>query len=242
MTPATELPEPVTMAELLKQLGGISPHRVRLRPAPGKATERDLLALHNRTGRLYELVQGVLVEKIMGYPESLLALWLGHLVQTFLDHQDLGILAGADGAMRLMPGLVRIPDISFVSWDRLPGREIPTEPIAGLAPDLAVEVLSGSNTKEEMERKLGEYFLAGVRLVWFVHPVKRTVQVFTSPETSVVLTEDYTLDGGEVLPGLALRLKQIFARTPRPKEKMTKGRARPRPQAKRKSKKGGDAS
>jgi Uma2 family endonuclease len=205
-----------TIAELLAQLGGISPQRVRLKPPPGKATEADLIKLNAHTDHLYELVDGTLVEKVMGYPESSVAGELFYLLRRFLDDNDLGNLAVADGTMRLMPGLVRIPDISFVRWERFPGRVIPSEPIAGLAPDLAVEVLSKSNTKKEMERKLKEYFLSGAHLVWFVDPKRRTVEVFTAPDQSTLLTEEQTLDGGDVLPGLAIPVRQIFARMPRP--------------------------
>jgi Uma2 family endonuclease len=62
-----------------------------------------------------------------------------------------------------------------------------------------------------MKRKLKEYFLAGVRLVWFVDPKRRTVQVFTSPEKSVVLSENQILDGGSVLPGLEIPIRSLFA-------------------------------
>jgi Uma2 family endonuclease len=113
-----------------------------------------------------------------------------------------------------MPHLVRIPDLSFVRWEKLPNHAIPREPIPDLAPDLAVEVLSKSNTSGEMKRKLREYFEAGVVLVWFVDPVKRTVEVFTAPKQSEVLTEADTLDGGDVLPGLALPVKRVFERLP----------------------------
>src|SRR5262249_21564922 len=153
-------------------------------------------------------------EKIMGFTEGALTLWLAHLLQSFLVRNDLGILAGADGTVCLMPDLVRIPDISFVSWEKLPNRQLPPEPIPDLVPDLAVEVLSKGNTRGEMALKLKDYFLAGVRLVWFVDPRKRTVRVFTGPDRSTVLTEQDTLDGADVLPGLALLVKQVFARLP----------------------------
>jgi Uma2 family endonuclease len=137
---------PETLGDLLEQLGGVAPHRVRLHPTPGKATERDVIRIHDRTNRLYELVDGVLVEKATGFPEAYLACELIKLVGAFVDQQDLGILVGADGALRLMPGLVRIPDVSFISWDRLPGRVVPRAPIPNLMPDVAMEVLSEGNT------------------------------------------------------------------------------------------------
>jgi Uma2 family endonuclease len=114
-----------------------------------------------------------------------------------------------------MPGLVRIPDVFFISWQRLPAHEVPSDPIPGLAPDLAVEVLSEGNTPGEMQRKLKDYFFAGVRLVWFVNPDARTVQVYTAPDQSTVLSEPQTLEGGLVLPGLRVPLQKLFTRTPR---------------------------
>src|ERR1700675_2673491 len=141
-----------TLADLLEHLGGISPKRVRFRPAPGTATEKDVLAIHDREGRLYELVDGVLVEKAMGFGESLLACALIEVLRGFVRPRNLGLVTGEAGMMRLMAGLVRIPDVAFISWGRLPNRRVPTEPIPDLAPDLAVEVLSVGNTPGEMAR------------------------------------------------------------------------------------------
>jgi Uma2 family endonuclease len=204
-----------TMDDLLERLGGISPRRVLMRPQPGKATEADLLRVMQKTDRLFELVDGTLVEKVMGYGEGGLAADIVRLLGKFLDHHDLGDLVGPDATMRLMPKLVRMPDVSFVSWDKLPGRQRPREAVPDLVPDLAIEVLSESNTPAEMRRKLKEYFLAGVRLVWFVDPGRRTVEVFTAPDAGTVFTEEQTLDGGDVLPGLRLAVRDVFARVHR---------------------------
>jgi len=157
------------------------------------------------------------------------------LLCSFLEEQDLGFAAGADGATRLMPGLVRVPDLSFVSWHQVPVRGvIPSEPILGLVPDLAVEVLSLGNTKGEMKRKLREYFLAGVRLVWHVDPRKRTVEVFAGPDQSVVLTEEQNLDGGAVLPGLTLPVRQLFAQLSKEAGKPSRAKNTRRPRGKKK--------
>ena len=200
-----------TIADLLEQLGGIAPARVRFRPPIGTATEKDVLEVEAHADRLCELVHGVLVEKAMGWRESLLAIALSTMLWNFVRPRRLGLVAGANGTVRLAPGLVRIPDVAFVSWDRLPNRRVPSEPIPDLAPDLAVEALSAGNTPGEMARKRQEYFAAGVRLVWLVDPEARTVEVFTAPEQSTVLHEEHTLEGGAVLPGLALPLRELFA-------------------------------
>lgn len=209
-------PKPVrfdNLAEIVRSLG-VSTRRICADPPPGRATEKDVISLHDRTDRLYELVDGVLVEKITSFPESVLTLDLAWLLRNYLEQHPLGFLAGSDGAVRLMPGLVRIPDISFIAWADLPKRERPTEPIFGLAPALAVEVLSKGNTRREMDRKVREYFPCGVRLVWLVSLAQRTVRVYTAPDQSVTLTEGETLDGGDVLPGLALPLRRVFAEVP----------------------------
>lgn len=200
----------MTIADLLEQLG-VSAKRVRFRPALGTATEKDVLDIHAREGRLCELVDGVLVEKTMGFRESCLAIFLGQFLLGFVRPRNLGLVTGADGMMRLAPRLVRIPDVAFISWERIPGKRMPTEPIPDLAPDLAVEVLSEGNTEAEMNRKLGEYFQAGVRLVWLVDPDARAVKVYTSVDRYTTLDEKQTLDGGDVLPGFSLPLAQLLA-------------------------------
>src|SRR6185369_13591072 len=128
-------------AELLERLGHIPLERIRFKPPPGTATERDLLAALRRSDRLYELVDGTLVEKPMGLTESMLAGYILRKIGNFAEAHDLGIPAGADGTVRLLKGLVRVPDVAFFAWDKLPGRVLPSRPIPDLAPDLAVEVL-----------------------------------------------------------------------------------------------------
>ena len=119
--------------------------------------------------------------------------------------------------MRIAVGLVRIPDVSFIGWDRLPGRETPSEPIPDLSPDLAVEVLSEGNTKAEMTRKVSEYFDAGVRLVWLIDPKKRNARVFSAPDKSILVRADKALDGGDVLPGFVVTLNDLLDLGRRPR-------------------------
>ncbi|WP_435008785.1 Uma2 family endonuclease [Tundrisphaera lichenicola] len=207
MTQATLSPPGFrNVAELLHQLGDIPADRVRLVPSPGHATEQDLL---KPDARLCELIEGVLVEKAMGALESMLAVELILSLAAFVKQHRLGIILGADGMLRLMPGRVRIPDISFLSWDRLGGKP-PSDPIPALAPDLTVEILSPSNTEAEMTRKLREYFESGVRLAWLIDPRTRSARIYTSPVSMATLDEGQDLEGGEVLPGFALPLRDLF--------------------------------
>ena len=170
-----------------------------------------MVDLERREHRLCELIDGVLVEKTMGYRESLLAVYLGAVLRDFVSSRRLGLVSGADGMVQLFPRLVRIPDVAFVSWARVPGGRVPAVPVPELVPDLAVEILSEGNTPPEMARKLREYFAAGVRLVWLVELDPRTVAVHTSPEESTLLGETSDLDGGDVLPGFTLPLRSLFA-------------------------------
>jgi Uma2 family endonuclease len=213
--PGSAASEPLvltTVADVLQYCEGIPPERIRLRPAPGTATEQDVIAINDRENRLCELIDGVLVEKAVGYYEGQLAFAIAYLMERYLEDNDLGLATG-DGAMsRYRPGLVYIPDASFVSWARLPSRKSPREPIPPLVPDLVVEVLSKSNTRKEMKRKLRDYFETGVQVVWEVEPRKRLINVYGSPTDYVTLGEDDELNGGDVLPGFNVKVTSIFAR------------------------------
>jgi Uma2 family endonuclease len=199
-----------TVADVLDRAGGVPPSRVLYHPYPGTATEAHLVAALEREKRPCELVDGILVEKTMGYYESLLATVLIELLAPHVRRGKLGIVLGEAGALRLVPGLVRIPDVSFISAAKFPDRKLPKLKLLPLAPDLAVEVLSEGNTKAEMERKLREYFGAGSRLVWYVDPDPRTVRVFTHPDEVTLLGENDYLEGGDVIPGFRLRIGEWF--------------------------------
>ena len=200
-----------TLADLLDRLGGIPLDRIRFRPSPGMATVQDAIDIQRQEGKLCELVEGVLLEKVMGYNESSLAVFLAGLLNAFVIPRNLGLVTGPDGTVELTADLIRIPDVAFTRWERLPGRQRPTVPVPRLAPNLAVEVLSRSNTPAEMAVKRQDYFTAGVELVWQIDPNVRTVAVYTSVTDVTTLTTADTLDGGLVLPGFTLLLQDLFA-------------------------------
>ena len=202
---------PATLADLLRRLG-IPAHRVRLQPAPGTATERDVL-LNNESKlktAICELVEGTLVEKSMGWEESAIAGLIVHFLVAFAKPRRLGTVLGADGMLRLVPGLVRVPDVSFLARGKLTRYQRGGQRIPSVAADLAVEVISKRNTKAEIVRKMDEYFAAGTRLVWVVDPKTRTVRVHTAPREPVMLRIGDVLDGGDVLPGLRVPVRAVF--------------------------------
>ncbi len=209
------LPTQWTMADLQAHLGGIPANRIRLYPPPGYATEADVLEIEDREDRLCELEDGILVEKPMGWYESILAILVAYKISSYLEDHDLGQVLGADGSLKILPRTVKIPDVSFVSWARFPKERLGRRPIPELIPDLVVEVLSDPNTKKEMAMKLDRYFKAGVKLVWYIDPESRSASAFTSSSEFVHVEESGELDGGDVLPGFALSLTWLFERADR---------------------------
>ncbi len=196
--------------DLVNRFGAIPLHRVVHDPDPGTATVADVVRLDDHEDRLCELIDGILLAKTADFYESYLAAQLGTQLNHFITRANLGIVMGAGGTMQLFPDQVRIPDASFVSWKRLKGSGFPDDPVPLLVPNLAVEIISKSNTAKEMDRKLGEYFEAGSQLVWYVYPKQREVMVYTSPTDVTTLGETETLTGGELLPGLSIDLKAFF--------------------------------
>lgn len=212
MTPAAA--EPDTLADVLHELGDIPLHRIIWRPHPGTATEEDQLRMiDGDPKRLVELIDGILVEKAMGHREAFFAASLIHLLMGQVRPRRLGVVAGADAPYRLKPGQNRLPDVSFTTWERLPAADAHLQRVGRYAPDLAVEILSDSNTAAEMARKRREYFAGGTKVVWIIDPDDRTVEVYANPrqpDLMILLRATDTLDGGAVLPGFALPLAELF--------------------------------
>ena len=203
--------EPDTLADVVQILGDIPIHRILWNPRPGTATEADQLRyVESVPKRLVELIDGILVEKAMGYRESLFAASLSFFLVSFVRSRNLGVVGAPDAILRFQAGRNRMPDLHFTAWENLPSNDAHLKPVARYAPDLAVEILSENNTVQEIDQKLLEYFAGGAKLVWIFDPEDRTVAVFTDPTTHVLLTATDTLDGGSVLPGFSLPLIELF--------------------------------
>jgi Uma2 family endonuclease len=187
--------------------------RIRRLPKPGTATEADVIQLlHGPERRICELVDGTLVEKVMGMRESFFAMGIVHFIATFLDDHPWGIVGGPDGPIRMLRGNVRLPDVSYFPWDSLPNGDFEDGPIYETFPALAVEVLSESNTASEIARKIDELFEGGTQLIWVFDPREQTTVVYTAPDLFTELAPHDVLTGEPVLPGFRLPLAELFAK------------------------------
>lgn len=213
-----------TAADLLFRLDGIPADRIRMQPEPGTATEADVIQLLDSVeNRICELVDGTLVEKAVGARESMMALLIAQKILNFIQIEDIGVCLGPDGGIRMLLGNIRFPDVSYIPWESFPTEEIETGSIWRTFPSLAVEVLSKSNTQREIDRKIGELFHGGTKLIWVIDPELKIATVYTSPTKSKRFTATESLDGGKVLPGFSLSLAELFSST---KRKKKKGRSR----------------
>lgn len=204
-------PPMVTLADLVDSIGDIPLSRICFSPLPGTATQEDLIRLNDGEGKCYELIHGTLVEKAMGSFEGFLAGWIATKFNNYLEINEIGAAFGDNVPLVFSPKLVYIPDAGFISAARLPGGEFPSDkPLAEVIPNLAVEVISISNTRQEMERKLASYFECGVEEVWFVYPKQLLVYQFVPGKEPTVLGLDGTLTTSH-LPGFALSVKVLFS-------------------------------
>ena len=196
------------VADVLADLGGITADR--LRAVIAEPAGLDELREAHRQGNLCELIDGYLVERAMGYRESLLAMMIGRFMIEVVSAAKLGVVSGPDGFFQLSPSLIRGPDVAFTSWDRLPDRKVPTDAYPAVVPDLVVEVVSPGNTQTEMTNKRRDYFARGVKLIWMIDPDQRSVAVWRSMTDYRVLDETQSLDGEDVIPGLSIPLAEVF--------------------------------
>jgi Uma2 family endonuclease len=161
--------------------------------------------------RKFELVNGVIVEEMSpGFEHGKCSLRIGSPMMIFVDANDLGSVAvEVDHYLPPDKFNTRRPDVEFISKERLDLFD-PTQYVP-LMPDLAVEVKSPSNTPEELRQKAAYYLQNGSRMVWLVFPEEQIVVVYTleNPAGEKFSKAD-TLDGGTVLPGFKLPLKDIF--------------------------------
>lgn len=173
-------------------------------------TADDLMTLPKQDA-LYELVRGNLVVMTpAGARHGMIGVRLIVRLGAHVDAHALGVVLGPDSGFVLArdPDTVRAPDVSFVRASRVPAGGMPDGYFDG-APDLAVEVVSPSDTVYEVEEKVAEYLAAGARQVWVVNPKRRTVAVHAHGLVHVPGEQDF-LEGGDVVPGFRCAIADVM--------------------------------
>jgi Uma2 family endonuclease len=163
-------------------------------------------------GMRRELVAGELREMTpAGSEHGFIQLRLAARLTAYVETHQLGATFSSDTGFVLTrdPDTVRSPDLAFVGRKRIDEMGIPPGYWPG-APDLAVEVVSPSDRYSDVEEKVQEWLAAGARLVWVVNPAGRCVTVHRSREASLLIDEQNTLDGAEVVPGFTCPVADIF--------------------------------
>lgn len=173
-------------------------------------TAKDLLEM-GEAGEWCELVDGELVRMSpSSLPEARAVRTTQRLLENFVHQHRLGEVFGPDLGYEFTPHRVRGPDVSFVTAEKAAAYGNPGG-FAKLVPDLAVEVLSPDVKYSYLQRKIRDYFEAGVRLLWIVDPDMQTVTVYHSLLDPRVLTAADALSGEDVLPGFSCQVAELFA-------------------------------
>jgi Uma2 family endonuclease len=173
-------------------------------------TAKDLQEM-GEEGEFCELVDGELVKMSPSFlPEARVVRTILLLLGTFVLQRRLGEVFGPDLGYELTPHRVRAPDVSFVSAEKLVAYGNPQE-FAKVVPDLAVEVISPEVKYSYLQRKIRDYFEAGVRLLWIIDPQMQTVTVYHSPLDLRILTAADALPSEEVLPGFSCPVAELLA-------------------------------
>lgn len=172
-------------------------------------TDEELLSLPS-DGYKYEYVKGELRLSPAGLEHEAIGIRLASLLLNHVKTFQLGEVYGSSTGYRLRNGNLRSPDVSFVKRQRLPDGKSP-KGFAHFAPDLAVEILSPSDSMNEINEKISEYFDNGTSLVWVINPDSQTVMVYLSPINRCLFQAEDELTGGDIIPGFRCHVKELFS-------------------------------
>lgn len=162
-------------------------------------------------GFRYELVRGEIRKMTpAGGRHGVVAMGIGAGLDRHVRANQLGVVCGAETGFRIStnPDTVRAPDVAFVRRERIEQTGIPDGFWPG-APDLAVEVVSPSDSYTEVQDKVLDWLAAGTRMVVVVDPGKRVVSVHRA-HAATLLTENDVLSGEDVVPGWSVPVKDLF--------------------------------
>ncbi len=175
-------------------------------------TIEQFLELPDEPGVLLELLDECVTRApTAGARHNEIAFYIALLIYQFARQHALE-WAGSDGTGYVIPGeqdTVLIPDTSFVARERIPEGGTPSG-FWPFPPDLAVEVVSPHDRAIDVHNKAWRYLDAGTRSVWVIYPDRSHIQVFADGKFVAEIAAADTLDGGNVLPGFAVSVAEIF--------------------------------
>ncbi len=177
-----------------------------------KMTAEELMKLSPEASR-GELIAGEFISMSpAGFKHGQIAATILIIMGQFVRQAKNGKVYAAETGFILKrnPDTVRAPDVAFVTSERADQQEQETGFFNG-APNLAVEVISPSETMEDIEGKLFDYLDAGTQVVWLVFPRTQSITVYRSLKDIRIYTVENTIDCEELLPGFAVAVKEIFA-------------------------------
>lgn len=173
-------------------------------------TDEEFMALP-QDGHRYELVNGEVIDiGNSGMEHGGIGSFLGGLLAIYVRQNKLGAVCDSSTAFSLKNGNKRSPDVSFVARERLKGLKCAPRGFFQGSPDLAAEILSPSNTVEEIHDKIVEYFENETRLVWVIHPDEKYVLVYHSSEPDRFLRPPDQLEGEAIVPGFSMAVADLF--------------------------------
>ncbi|MGC8641528.1 MAG: Uma2 family endonuclease [Isosphaeraceae bacterium] len=165
---------------------------------------------------LYEVIDGQIEEKVIGSYETGIASVLIRVLAPFASTNRLGqVFSEMLFRINIAKDLQRRPDLAFVSHARWPyNRRPPRGSFWDMVPDLAIEVVSPTNSAFQVQKKIHSYFEAGVVQVWVIYPDEKEVYVYASPTRITVLQVGQDIEGGDLLPGFRLPVANLFEDDP----------------------------
>ena len=176
-----------------------------------KITAAEFWAMPEDPGHRYELVDGELIDMDGAPLHGEISGEIYLLLKLHIRATGLPLRVGVCTGFQMSPRTLRFPDVHVTTRERMAAYDEVAGGFPRFAPDVAIEVVSPSNTPAEMDRKTAEYFANGARAVWLAYPIPRTVTIRRPGMPEQILRDDAILHGDPEIPGFACRVSEIFA-------------------------------
>ena len=176
-----------------------------------KITAAEFWAMPDDPGHRYELVDGELIDMDGAPRHGKVAVEIAWFLRTHIKRAGLPLDVGTSTGFQMSPHTLRFPDVHVTTWARMAAYDEDAGGWPHFAPDVAIEVVSPSNTPSELDCKTAEYFANGARAAWLAYPIPRTVTIRRPGMPDQIYRDDAILHGDPEIPGFACRVSEIFA-------------------------------